>query len=184
MPERSEVIDQAVWSMQDDDVEWAALELVEHCCRRMANAQQMLGTASAVEQAAAHQTTFFIRTVRSIVMLMADAYREFWLPERSGLPVIGLSLPRWHQVQWRSYFIAELRDLLENPVFVRNVVISTLHPDSDAGMAAEYAVLLLLRLRYGMPVPEYLWEVCERGRRGGDRPNVTTEQQSRPHFWV
>ena len=75
----------------------------------MAIAQQMLGTASAVEQAAAHQTTFFIRTVRSIVMLMADAYREFWLPERSGLPVIGLPLPRWHQVQWRSYSLRNSR---------------------------------------------------------------------------
>ena len=157
MPDASDALDRAVWSMQDDDVEWAARELVDHCCRRLANALQILGVSSA-EETPAPGDTFFIRTVRGIINLMADAYRDSWLPERRHLSVIGLSLPLWHQVQWRGFFLVELHDLLDVPAFVRNVLTSVVNPDTDIGMAAEYRVLLILRLRYGMPVPEYLGE--------------------------
>lgn len=184
MPERSEVIDQALWAMQDDDVEWAAVELVEHCRRRLKQAEQLTGTSSRFGQDAACGATIHIRTVRSIVNLMADAYREFWLPERLDLPVIGLSLPLWHQVQWRGFFMVELHDLLDNPAFVRNVLISTLNRDTDVAMAAEYAVLLLLRLRYGMPVPAYLWKVCLRSKDGGEKPPVKKGEPAKPHFWL
>jgi hypothetical protein len=184
MLERFEVIDHAVWSMQDDDVGWAAVELVEHCRRRMMNAAELLGVSVGPGPASAPGTRFLIRTVRSIVMLMADAYRASWLPERRDLPVIGLSLPLWHQVQWRGFFLAELHDLLDNPGFVRSVLTSALHPDTDLGMGAEYRALVILRLRYGMQVPEYLGEVCVRNWRGGDMPRDSAVQPASPHFWL
>jgi hypothetical protein len=184
MPERFEVVDRAVWSMQDDDVEWAAVELVEHCRQRLAQAEQLLGVQMGFGPGAACGDTIHIRTVRSIVTLMADAYRQFWLPERLDLPVIGLSLPLWHQVQWRGFFMVELHDLLDNPAFVRNVLISTLNRDTDVAMAAEYAVLLLLRLRYGMPVPAYLWKVRLRSKDGAEMPPVKKGEPAKPHFWL
>lgn len=184
MPERSEVIDQAVWSMQDDDVEWAAVELVEHCRQRLKQAEQLTGVRSRFGPDAACGATIYIRTVRSIVNLMADAYREFWLPDRVDVRVICHAPQSWHILQWRSFFIDELHDLLDNPGFVRSVLISTLNRDTDVGMAAEYAVLLLLRLRYGMEIPSYLWEVCMRRREAGGRRSVKQEQQSKPHFWL
>ena len=184
MPERSEVIDRAVWTMQDDDVEWAAVTLVEHCRQRLEHAEQLLGVKMGLGPEASCEDTIHIRTVRSLVTLMADAYREFWLPERCDLPVIGLSLPLWHQVQWRGFFIVELHDLLDNPAFVSNVLISASNRDTDVGIAAEYAVLLLLRLRYGMPVPPYLWKVCLRSKETAEKPPVKKEQPAKPHFWL
>lgn len=69
-----------------------------------------------------------------------------------------MSEEAWHEREWRLFFMQELFHLLGIPRFVRNALIATLHPDTDIGMAARYEVLLLLRQRYGMPVPTYLRE--------------------------
>jgi hypothetical protein len=158
MPDAPESLERAVWAMQDDMVEWAARELVDACRQRYRDAEALLGRRTALGLVNAGETTFFIRTVRSIVMLMADSWREQWLPHRDVAHFLGIARDEWHQREWQMFHMVELQDLLNIPDFVRNVLISTLHPDTDIGMAAEYEVLLLLRERHGMPVPVYLSE--------------------------
>jgi hypothetical protein len=45
-------------------------------------------------------------------------------------------------------------------------------------------VLLLLRLRYGMPVPAYLWKVRLRSKDGAEMPPVKKGEPAKPHFWL
>jgi hypothetical protein len=148
--------DSLVDFIQDRLIPWAAVELVDACRRTWLDAERLLGTSTVLGVVSAGEQTFFMRTVRESIYVIAESFRRHHVSSQLPLPFDGLTPALRYERDWREYYQAELVELLREPGFVRNTLIATLHPDTELQYRCTHAVLALLYRRYCLPFPPWL----------------------------
>ena len=145
-----------VFSIVDDAMDQESVELVERCRLVWRAAEQLLGVETVLGMVSAAEL-IRMRSVRPLIYLMGDGFVACRVSPQLTLPFDGLSDHERLEQEWWEFFREELDELCRVPVFVRSVLISLVHPDADLGIEARYDVLVLLRQRYHMQIPSWLW---------------------------